>query len=315
MKREYCVYMHTAPNGKRYIGITCCQPRNRRWQNGYGYVTQPRFYNAIKKYGWDNFEHTILEDDLTAAEAGEKEQEYISQYRTTDKKYGYNILVGGEVGYHLTDEQKEKISRANAGENNGMFGHHYTDEERKKMSELSVWRGRKHTAETRKKISEYLKAHPETFTHWGKDHPMAKAIIQYDKDGNFVARYDTAVEAAQKTGASRSGICTCAKGRIKTSNGYMWRYQETLTEDNIDPVIPRKQRIKPVAPHKFNPHSIRRRKVSQYTTRGELIKTFNSISDANISLGLRADNGGVSGVLRGRRKTAHGYIWRYADGD
>ena len=305
MKREYCVYMHTAPNGKRYIGITCCQPRNRRWQNGYGYVTQPRFYNAIKKYGWDNFEHTILEDDLTAEEAGEKEQEYISQYQTTDKKYGYNIKVGGEVGYHLTEEHKEKISRANAGENNGMFGHHYTDEERKEMSESSVWRGRKHTAETRKKISEYLKAHPETFTHWGKEHPLAKAIMQYDKDGNFVARYDTAVEASQKTGVARSGICCCAKGKAKTAGGYMWRYQELLIAGNIEPV----------EPFKFNPRSIRRRKINQYTVYGDLIKSFDSISDANISLGLRADNGGISGVLRGKKRTSHGYIWRYADGD
>lgn len=305
MKREYCVYMHTAPNGKRYIGITCCQPRNRRWQNGYGYVTQPRFYNAIKKYGWDNFEHTILEDSLTAEEAGEKEQKYISQYQTTDKKYGYNIKVGGEVGYHLTEEHKEKISRANAGENNGMFGHRYTDEERKKMSESSVWRGRKHTAETRKKISEYLKAHPETFTHWGKEHPLAKAIMQYDKDGNFVARYDTAVEASQKTGVARSGICCCAKGKAKTAGGYMWRYQELLLADNIEPV----------APFKFNPRSIRRRKINQYTVYGDLIKSFDSISDANISLGLKADNGGISGVLRGKKRTSHGYIWRYADGD
>ena len=303
MEKEYCVYMHMAPNGKKYIGITRCKPRNRRWQNGHGYVTQVKFHNAIKKYGWENFKHVILLDDLTEEEASKAEQKYIEQYKTTDNRYGYNVTSGGEAGYHLTEEQKRKISNANKGSNNGMYGHQYTDEEKEFFA--SVWRGRKHSMESRKKMSEYAKAHPEVKSHKGKEHPMAKAVIQYDKNGNFVARYDTAAEASQKTGVARSGICCCVKGKTKTAGGYMWRYQELLIADNIDPVVP----------FKFNPCSIRRRKINQYTVYGDLITSFNSISDANISLGLRADNGGISGVLSGKRRTSHGYIWRYADGN
>ena len=50
---NYCVYKHTTPNNKVYIGITCKDP-NSRWRNGEGYATQKYFYKAIKKYGWDN---------------------------------------------------------------------------------------------------------------------------------------------------------------------------------------------------------------------------------------------------------------------
>ena len=78
MKREYCVYMHITPNGKRYIGQTCCEP-NRRWQNGYGYVGQI-FFCAIKKYGWNNIQHIILADNLTSDEADSIEQEYIKKF-------------------------------------------------------------------------------------------------------------------------------------------------------------------------------------------------------------------------------------------
>ena len=62
------VYMHKSPSGKVYIGVT---KRNLeiRWANGEGYKKQPHFYSAIKKYGWDNFEHLIIQEYLTREEA------------------------------------------------------------------------------------------------------------------------------------------------------------------------------------------------------------------------------------------------------
>lgn len=303
MANDYCVYMHISPNGKKYVGITCCRPRNRRWQNGYGYVSQTIFYRAIKKYGWDNFQHIILEDNLTAEVAGELEKKYIALFRTTNHKFGYNMMIGGEVGYHLTNEHKEKISRANSGSNNGMYGHHYSDEDRKRMSETSPWLGRKHTEESRKKMSEYRKAHPGIGAHYGKEHPAARAVLQYDMNGVFLNRYDTAAEASKKTGTQRSGICSCAKGKKKTSGGYIWRYQS----DEIE------EKITPPEPYKYNPLSAnpRKRKINQFATDGEYIRTFESVSDASRITGKSKSQ--ISAVARGERKTAGGYIWKYAE--
>ena len=36
MENTYCVYIHTAPNGKMYIGQTSQKPE-ARWNNGRGY--------------------------------------------------------------------------------------------------------------------------------------------------------------------------------------------------------------------------------------------------------------------------------------
>ena len=35
-----------------------------------------------------------------------------------------------------------------------------------------------------------------------------------------------AKEAFEKTGVSRSGICNCCKGKIKTAGGYIWKYAD-----------------------------------------------------------------------------------------
>lgn len=59
MENNYCIYRHTSPSGKVYIGITSKNP-NIRWQNGTGYVKCTLFHKAILKYGWDAIKHEIL---------------------------------------------------------------------------------------------------------------------------------------------------------------------------------------------------------------------------------------------------------------
>lgn len=67
MKKEYCVYMHTFPNGKVYIGQTKQNPKYR-FKNGNGYKGCTYVYSAIKKYGWENIKHEILIDNLSREE-------------------------------------------------------------------------------------------------------------------------------------------------------------------------------------------------------------------------------------------------------
>ena len=92
----YSVYIHENKiNHKKYIGITCQKPEHRWKAEGKGYEECPYFWNAIQKYGWDNFEHTVLFAGLSAQEANDKEIELIAAYKTYDNAYGYNISKGG----------------------------------------------------------------------------------------------------------------------------------------------------------------------------------------------------------------------------
>ena len=92
----YCVYKHISPSGKVYIGITSNDPR-RRWNSGHGYRQCKGFWNAIQKYGWSNIAHEILYTGLTKSEAERIEKELIEKYRSTDSRFGYNILPGGDA--------------------------------------------------------------------------------------------------------------------------------------------------------------------------------------------------------------------------
>ena len=132
--KNYIVYEHISPSGKRYIGITSNNP-NRRWgANGQGYSKQPKFFNAILKYGWDNFQHNILYSNLTANEASQKEQELIKYYNTI--KNGYNCEFGGLTNKKHSQETIEKLRQLNLGKNNPNYGKTASKETRLKISQL-----------------------------------------------------------------------------------------------------------------------------------------------------------------------------------
>ena len=115
------VYMHVNKiNNKKYIGITCKQTPQKRWgNNGYYYLRKdkngtykhPLFANAINKYGWDNFEHSILYSELSEQEAKQKEIELIAYYHTyigDPECCGYNMTLGGDgrVKYNTKSESQ-----------------------------------------------------------------------------------------------------------------------------------------------------------------------------------------------------------------
>lgn len=89
---NWLVYQHLSPSEKSYIGITQQSPEDR-WRNGDGYYKQKKFYNAIKKYGWNSFKHKILKEHLNEESASYWEKYYIKEF---DSYYnGYNATEGG----------------------------------------------------------------------------------------------------------------------------------------------------------------------------------------------------------------------------
>ena len=156
-KTNFSVYVHVAPNNKLYFGITS-QSVESRWQHdGEGYKHQQLFWRAIQKYGWNNFRHIVLADNLSKEWACKLEQDLIYKRKTNNPVYGYNNTMGGDgtVGYHMTQEQIEKIRQAG-------LGRVHTEASKRKMSEKA--RGRKLSDEHRKKLSASHKGNPGYWT-------------------------------------------------------------------------------------------------------------------------------------------------------
>jgi group I intron endonuclease len=159
------LYIAIFPNNKKYIGIT--QNINKRKtthksraKNGY----KGFFYNAIRKYGWDNIQWEIADGYKGIEKLGEIEIKKIAEYKTQDRKYGYNITPGGNVNYGFshTDEWKQMMSERMSGENSPSFGRKLTKEEKEHLSkinsgELNPRYGKKKSKEEGVAISEGLK--------------------------------------------------------------------------------------------------------------------------------------------------------------
>ena len=112
LEKTYCVYKHTNIfNGKIYVGITSQQPE-KRWKNGHGYEGNEYFYRAIQKYGWnDGFEHEIIVDGLTKAQACTIEIELINAYDSINQDKGYNFSSGGDCGNAGCDRSEEWVEK------------------------------------------------------------------------------------------------------------------------------------------------------------------------------------------------------------
>ena len=226
---NYCVYKHTTPSGKVYIGITS-QNINKRWKNGLGYEGCTAFYRAIQKYGWENITHEIVTAGLSKIEACEIEQRLIEEYKSHDPKYGYNLTHGGEH-YEPNEEWRRKLSESNK--------RYYREhpEARERISKGQM--GREITDLQREKISNSLKQyyidHPEEREKRGRSFRGKKRGDEFSKKvGERKSKpircvetnkeYRSIKEAAEDIGANRSGITNILTGRRKTCRGLTFVY-------------------------------------------------------------------------------------------
>lgn len=102
------IYIHTNKiNGKKYVGQTIQRP-NDRWHGGSNYSGSPKFYNAIKKYGWDNFDHEVI--PAYVEELDFLECEFIKKFNTINN--GYNLNSGGNKNKTVSKETRKRLSES-----------------------------------------------------------------------------------------------------------------------------------------------------------------------------------------------------------
>lgn len=118
---------------------------------------------------------------------------------------------------------------------------------------------------------------------------LKKRIIQFDKDNNLVATYDSLTEASDITGVSKTNISLAANYRQKLAGGFIWRYESDKPEE-------REPNGKPVG---------------QFSRTGELLDKFPSVREA--AKALETTDMCIYHAISGQRKSYKGFLWRYLD--
>lgn len=243
------IYKHTNKiNGKCYIGQTCRKNPNERWNNGKGY-NGTIFAKAIEKYGWDNFEHEIIEDGILSEEEANKREmywiEYYNSYAGVSGGNGYNMTKGGydradkgrpvyQIDIETRKIIKEFPSALNAQRETGIVGIYVSANREANSCKQFITAGgyfwcfvedwSDHWEPKNGRIN-YIDKNGNKVCDCGD-----KQICQINQNGEVVNIYKTAVEAALKIGANGSShISACCRGEKNKACGYYWCYKKDLS--------------------------------------------------------------------------------------
>lgn len=117
-------------NNKKYIG----QHKSSEFTENYK-GSGTALWNAINKYGWDNFKVEMIEECQSLEELNNREAYWTKFYNAVESDEFYNLVEGGnQPGF--SDELRIKLRKNHvdfSGSNNPMYGRHHSEETRKKM--------------------------------------------------------------------------------------------------------------------------------------------------------------------------------------
>ena len=278
------VYRHmNKTNGKSYIGQTV-NIKNRWRVEGYKCCT--KFYNALKKYGWDNFTHEILEV-CDENNVDERERYYIEFYDSINN--GYNLESGGNKNKKASEEKKKKQSIA-------ITGKKLSEETKAKISRLhkgkTPWnKGIKIPVEKRRKLSEDHKR-KISISHIGvgkgkKLSEEHKREIEKKSKKNKLSN-----EAIKKIRNANIGKMASEKKKKKLSQSHIGRNMSEETKAKLSLSL------------KGHRVSDKQKKPVINVTTGEV---FNTIKEAEDKYNVK--NVGQAAI--GKRKTAGGFVWKF----
>lgn len=216
--------------------------------------------NAINKYGRENFKREILETVKTKEELNEREKFYIELYNSTDDTIGYNICLGGDSHLIYKDEdiikayEKTKSTIQTAK----LVGAHPSCilnrlkalnlyylpttvlQYNLKGDLLNTFESfAQAKRDTGLPLPKLIPSHNYTCGYvwvYKKDDVdvlniinkiinndnLKKPYLQYDLEGNFVRKWESAAEASRELNLDVSSIKAAARGDQITAGKYIW---------------------------------------------------------------------------------------------
>lgn len=203
-------------NGKRYIGQaqniqTRIHEHKRKRNKGY-------LYKAVNKYGWQNFEISVLEKVDDISKLDEREQFWLDLFQTYVVSNGYNVckIAGTTRGRKHTEETVRKIKETipdKSGENNPFFGKKHSAESLAKMSKNKI--GKKYPKEVaEKRIASRI----------ANGTLAGRKIIQFNLTTKETIKEWKSIAEASRNGFGYSGLHRCLNKQTQKHKGFGWYY-------------------------------------------------------------------------------------------
>ena len=275
----YCY--HNIINGKNYVGQSVDLKRRKSFFSDKRKYSGMAFFNAVKKYGKENFQYSIL-THCKPEELNYYEIFYIKRLKSNNQKYGYNLTSGGNSRYELSEETKEQIRNSwtderkkeqsikQQGCKNYNYGNKWNDEQKRHGSFVAKERANKKFLEVngfdisclRTKIKEYF---------FSTKTPRIGDIVD-----TFHISYKTAINACKEIKLNVGGIISSV-------------YDEILK--NVS-----KSTKKTVIQCDRANNSI-------------ILNVFESLSEAERITGIHS----IKHCVEGKQYSAGGYFWKYSE--
>lgn len=144
------IYKITSPSNKVYIGQSV--NINKRWRQHRNYISDnSRLYNSFDKYGVENHKFEVIEE-CSVEKLNERER-YWQEYYDVIGKNGLNLKLTKtkDKSGHLNNDVKLKISKSKIGKK---LSDEVVEKIKKRMNENHPMKNKKHSYETRLKISK-----------------------------------------------------------------------------------------------------------------------------------------------------------------
>lgn len=197
-------------NNKVYIGQTTRSLRVR-WQEHCKSSNCKRLHRAIIKYNKSNFIIEKIDEANSIDELNRKEIYWVQYFKSNNRKYGYNIELGGDnkTVCSLTKQKLKKRKHPSSS----------CEDWSKKLTGIKKWSN-----------ENYKKPKSEKHKYnISKNQHKRTPVSQYTLDGIYIADFETIQEASDFTGIKRNSISACCTGRTKSAHGFIWKYKALTT--------------------------------------------------------------------------------------
>ena len=338
-KENWKVYIHVVPKeisqynyNKYYVGITKQNPK-ARWENGNGYKkgyskSGTPFYNAIKKYGWNNIKHIVVANNLTKEDACFIEQELIKILKSNIKDgYGYNATNGGETSLGFSHSQKTKdLLSQKSKERQKEYIIHPLWVSIYQFSDLG---------EFIRKYSSYQEAFDAGYNGiyrclnnkdlyaygniWRREKdiicvndiiipinlPNANdkhcPVYMFDQNLKFIKRYDRLKCACDYFNITHNSFARAFNlNQVHYTQGFLWRKSNQVILLNNEPHMIDEAKIKKLQKIK---------KIYQFDINGDFINSFESYQDIENQLGF--SKASIHQCIYNKKNwLSHGYYWK-----